>query len=481
MPRVALLQPNADERYGHRQGYASTVRPPETGLAVLSTYLRTYGQHEVVCINPEQSDEELACYAAEFNVVGFTDWFSNHRRVIRIAELVKTRNCKIRIIIGGPNTSGIAQLVLEKYPFIDYVVISDGEDALLGILNELSLSQIPNLWYRSGNEIKFTFQSFIKLSRLPLWDFSSFDNLGERLAEYHKAVAKSREVDFDPWIIPPLAMFSFRGCMKAIKEGVCTYCTSAETVGRALSPTRFWEQLALLRQEYNAGFFYMADDIFPITLRRMEQLAKAKPVSLATPMIRAYGYMPDFIRFNKGQMERMATALRTIGVFNLFFGVESYGLEQITRANKLAVSVEESECVIDSLGKAGVKTTMAYLIGLPGETKESLSTNLSSLERLLATGYVERIYLSVAMALRGTSMFEEFCCTPSIVEEYGRNTDKELSRDDDPDYTLLQRLGVKHLTSLKPSFVNEWLGKMITSAEQYLPPHCVGGFLLESI
>jgi len=481
MPKVALLQPNADERYGHRQGYASTARPPETGLAVLSTYLRTYGQHEVVCINPEQSDEELARYATEFDVVGFTDWFSNHRRVVRIAELVKTRNRKIRIVIGGPNTSGLAQLVLEKYPFIDYVVIKDGEDALLGLVNGLLPSQISNLWYRSGNEVKFTLSSSVKLSRLPLWDFSSFDNLEVRLAEYREALARSEERDFDPWLVPPLAMFSFRGCMKAIREGVCSYCTSAETVGRALPPTRFWEQLALLRQKYDAGSFYMADDIFPITLRRMEQLAKAKPVSLATPMIRAYGYMPDFIKFNERQMERMATALRAIGIFNLFFGIESYGFEQITRANKLAVSIEESERVIKSLGKAGIKTTMAYLVGLPGETKESLSTNLNSQERLLATGYVERIYLSVVMALRGTSMFKEFCRTPSILEEYGRSTGRNLVRDDDLDYTLLQRLGVEYLTSLKPSSVNEWLSKMITSAEQYLPPHRVGGFLLESV
>ncbi len=213
----------------------------------------------------------------------------------------------------------------------------------------------------------------------------------------------------------------------------------------------------------------------------MEQLAKAKPVSLATPMIRTYGYMPDFIGFSESQMERMATALRVIGVFNLFFGVESYGLRQITRANKLVVSVEESERVIKSLGKAGIKTTMAYLLGLPGETVESLSTNLDSLERLLATGYVERIYLSVVIALRGTPLFEEFCRIPSILEEYGRNTGKDLVRDDDPDYTLLQRLGVEYLTSLRPSSLNEWLSKMITSAEQYLPPHRVGGFLLESI
>lgn len=478
MPKVALLQPNADERYGHRQGYASAARPPETGLAVLSSYLPN---HEVVCINPDRSDEEISRQAAEFDLVGLTDWFSNHQRVINIAKLVKIHNEDACMVIGGPNTAGLGGLVLKKYPFIDYVVIRDGEDALLGLVNGVPATQVPNLWYRQDEEIRFTQSAFVNLGRLPLWDFSSFENLNERLAEYREAVAKSGESDFDPWLVPPLTMFSFRGCMKAIKEGVCSYCTSAETVGRALRPNQFWAQLSLLREKYNAGFFYMADDIFPVTLPRMEQIAKAKPANLATPMIRAYAYMPDFIGFNETQMERMASALRAIGVFNLFFGVESFGLEQITRANKMAVSVVESERVIRTLGENGIKTTMAYLLGLPGETKESLALNLRSLETLLATGQVERIYLSVAMALRGTPMFEELCRVPAVLEAYKRDTGDDLLDDDYPNYSLLQRLGVEHLSGLKPTFINEWLEKMIVVSERNLPSHCVGGFLLESV
>ncbi|MFA4873400.1 MAG: cobalamin-dependent protein [Patescibacteria group bacterium] len=480
--KIALLQPNADERYGHRQGYGSEKRPPETGLAILSSYLRVSApNHEMFCLNPDRSDEEIARQAAGLDLIGLTDWFSNHQRVINIARLVKINNEKARVVIGGPNTPGIGKLVLEKYPFIDYVVIRDGEDALLGLANEVPTILIPNLWYRHSDKIHFTQSAYVNLGRLPLWDFLNFENLDERLVEYREEIAKSGEKDFDPWLVPPLTMFSFRGCMKAIKEGVCSYCTSAETTGRALPPDKFWSQLELLKEKYNAEFFYMADDIFPVTLRRMEQLAEAKPAYLATPMIRAYAYMLDFIKFNEKQMERMTTALRAIGVFNLFFGVESFSLEQITRANKRVVSIAESERVIKALGASDIKTTMAYLLGLPGETKESLELNLRSLDTLLATGHVERIYLSVVMALRGTSMFEELCQTQAVVKVYEQETGNVLAEDDYPDYSLLQRLGVEHLSCLKPSLVNEWLEKMITASERYLPSHRVGGFLLEPI
>jgi len=58
--KIALVQPKIDEKYGDRQGYASTRTPPETGLAVLSTYLRTYAsEHDVVCIDPVKTDDVL--------------------------------------------------------------------------------------------------------------------------------------------------------------------------------------------------------------------------------------------------------------------------------------------------------------------------------------------------------------------------------------------------------------------------------------
>ncbi len=479
--KIALLQPNADERYGVRQGYESTTRPPETGLAVLSSYLRAHGHSDVVCLDPDRCDEELSERAAEYDVIGLTDWFSNHERVIWIAKMVKEKNPDAHIVVGGANTGGIAELMLKKYPFIDTVVVRDGEQALEGIVSGTPARLLPNCWYRDGDQVRFTHAAFTPLGTLPLWDFESFEHRDKRLEPYRQQIAKIGEKDFDPWLVPPLTMFSFRGCMKAIKEGVCAYCTSAETVGRALPADTFWNQIALLQQHYSANFFYMADDIFPLSLTRMVQLARAKPVRTPTPMIRAYAYMPDFVAFDDVQMEHMVLALKTIGVFNLFFGVESFGMEQIQHANKAAVALSDAKRVVEEIGSAGIRTTMAYLLGLPGETAQSLEANIDSLKVLLATGHVERIYLSAVMALRGTPMFDEYCRTPAICKHYLRITGKELAGDDNPRYGLLQRLGLEHLTTVSPIALHDCLREMIMTAERHLSRHRVGGFLLESL
>ncbi len=481
MSKIALLQPNADECYGHRQGYASSIRPPETGLAVLSSYITTKApSHEVVCLDPNRTDREIALEASNCDVFGLTDWFSNHKRVIDIAEKTKKLNDRTVIVVGGPNVPGLASLLLQKYPFVDYAVERDGEDTFLGLANGVSIKQLPNLWYRD-NGVQFTKPGFTNLKELPLWNFDCFQALEDRLSEYQQAIAIKGSQDFDPWLVPPVTMFSFRGCMKAVKQGVCSYCTSAETRGRALPPDKFWQQIALLENRYGASVLYEADDIFPVSVQRMEQIAQAKPSQVKTPSIRAYAYMPDFIELDESKIKRMIAALKTIGVFNLFFGVESYGIEQITKANKVAVSIEDSDRVIRQLGEAGIKTTMAYLLGLPGETQQSLQKNINSLEILLGGGFVERVYLSIVMALRGTPLFEQISRHPRINAEYLEQTGKDLATDDYPDYSQLQRLSVRHLTGIAPIEINDWLSRMIITCERYLPAHRVGGFLLKSI
>ena len=50
-----------------------------------------------------------------------------------------------------------------------------------------------------------------------------------------------------------------------------------------------------------------------------------------------------------------------------------------------------------------IRTTMAYLIGYSGETKESLETNLNSLKQFMSMGDIlERVYFSKAVPFRGT-------------------------------------------------------------------------------
>jgi radical SAM superfamily enzyme YgiQ (UPF0313 family) len=476
--KVALIQPNLDEHGNQRQAYGSIERPPETGLAVLGSWANAYSEQdcETKIFDPNRNTEDIAREASQYDIFGFTDWFSNHKNSLKIAKAVKSLNPQTKIVLGGPNASMMPQLILENQPYIDFVVQRDGEDSLVGLIEGRNPKEIPNLWYRTDGKPTFSFPKFTDLKEMPLWDFSNHENADKRLEGYLKA----QNSGSDPWIVPPLALFSFRGCMKAIREGVCSYCTSSEEQGRALPPEKLWQQIRHLNQMHGTEIFYMADDIFPVTSKRIKQIAETKPED-ARARIRAYGYLPDMAEMSQNELEKMAQDLNRIGVFNLFFGSEHYDPNVLSGMNKRGISVDETARIIQTIYDAGgVKTTIAYLLGLPKESRESLETNVQSLEKLMdVDGCIERLYISIGMPLRGTSWFNDLERDQRVKTEYHQQTGKNLAIDDSPDYGLLSRLSLKYRASVSPKEINEYLNRMIDIAKQKMPEYRIGGFMLD--
>ncbi len=393
-----------------------------------------------------------------------------------LAREVKTRNPNVNIVIGGPNASMIPKEIMNNHAYVDFIVSRDGEDSLLGLAEKQSIETIPNLWYRKDGKIEFTFRDYVNLKKMPVWDFQDFQNVDERLKEYLEA----QNASLDPWLVPPLALFSFRGCIKAIKEKVCYYCTSSEEKGRSLSAEKLWEQILHLNRTHNAEIFYMGDDIFPISQRRIQLIADAKPGE-ARARIRAYGYLPTLASLSQSELEVMTKNLQKIGVFNLFFGSENYDINVLSQMNKKGISVEETSRIIKTLNEqGGIKTTIAYLLGLPGESQESLETNLRTLEELLKIdGCIERLYISIGMPLRGTQWAKELENKKEISDEYFKTTGKDLREDDSPNYSLLSRLSIQNLTTVTVSQINKYLEKMINAARQKMPDYRIGGFMLD--
>ncbi len=476
--RIALVQPNLDEKHeNQKQAYGSAERPPETGLAVLDSWIKKYSsqQHSIIVLNPNKAIEKLAEEAAKFDFLGISDWFSNHDNCIFLAKKVKEANQKILVALGGPNASMIPKEILNNNYCVDFVVSRDGEDAFLGLVDGKAIKEIPNLWHRLKEKPLFTFQKYTDLQKLPLWDFSDFRDLEQRLSAYLK-IQNSQQ---DPWLVSPIAIFSVRGCIKALTEGICSYCSSSETKIRLLPAQKFWKQIKVLNDKYGAEYFYVCDDIFPISPKWIKEIAEAKPQE-AKARIRAYGYLPILAALKQSQLEETAKNLKKIGVFNLFFGSENFDEKVLAQMNKKGIRVEETTRVIETIGKEGIKTTIAFLLGLPGESKQSLEKNLKSLEKLLeADDFIERLYISIGMPLKGTPWCKQLETNQKLTKDYKKETGKDLKTDDSPNYKELSRLSIKYTTSTTPQEINEYLDKMINCARKKMPDYRIGGFLLE--
>ncbi len=477
--KIALIQPNLDDKHrGQKQAYGSSARPPETGLAVLSSWVNAYSKkpHDIIVLNPDKDLADIAKEAAEYDLLGITDWFSNHGSCTSLAIKVKALNKQTTILLGGPNASILPAVILKNQVCIDYVVSRDGEDALLALAEQRPIEEVPNLWHRVEGGVRFTRQKYTSLRDMPLWDFSNFQDSEKRMLEYLSV----QNSGLDPWLVPPLTLFAHRGCLKAAREGTCTYCSSAEEKMRNLPPEKLWDQVTNLDNLYGAKIFYMCDDIFPISARSIKQIAEAKPTE-ARARIRAYGYLPILAGLSQRELEQSSINMSEIGIFNLFFGSETYDAQVLSSVNKHSVSLEETSRIIRTLSDfGGIRTTIAFMLGLPGETRASLDTNLRSLNQLLALdSCIERLYISIAMPLRGTSWCKTLEGNKSLMQEYEMGTEKNLSDDDSPDYGLLTRLSVKYSTSVGVGDIREYLNRMTAAAKERMPDYRIGGFLLD--
>jgi radical SAM superfamily enzyme YgiQ (UPF0313 family) len=148
------------------------------------------GQHEIVC---------FSCYI----------W--NIEQTLRIAKNLKKVNPKTKIILGGPEVSFDAKEVLDKSPFIDYIVIGEGEATFKSLLDYLvkgqgKLESIQGIAYRvNGDAIVTHERGLIKdLDRIP----SPFT---DGLAEYDNRI---------------IYYESSRGCPHN-----CRYCLSSTIEG----------------------------------------------------------------------------------------------------------------------------------------------------------------------------------------------------------------------------------------------------------
>lgn len=474
--KVALVQPLSEVK---KLAYAENAQLPETGLAVLASWARAYTltQPDVIVLDPNVPSEVLASKLAKAEIAGLSDWYSNHARCMEIAARVKQLNIKTRTVVGGPNAAMLGSLILRNHLAVDYVVgcraSFDGEEALAGLIDCQPDASIPNLWCRAGDGIRHTGARSTDLEQIPLWDFAEFENADQRLSSY----LASQE---DPWRVSPLAVFSNRGCSKALTEGRRSYCTSCEEGNyRMLSPERFWKQLTHLDHLYGARTFYVADDVFTTSPTRVETLSSAKPTGTWV-RLRAYSYLPYLTGLREGELSRLAQQLGQIGVFNLFFGCESFDPTVLKAANKKAVGVEETARVVRYLHESGVKSTIAVLFGLPGESLESLETNLRAIETILAsTGEAfERLYISYAIPLRGTPLFDQALRNSAITSEYFNSSGKELALDDDPDYHLLVKLAIGQFATVDIDIVRSYQARVIEAAMTAIPEHRIGGFLL---
>lgn len=300
------------------------------------------------------------------DVVGVSCLFSSQsHNAHKVAELVKTYDIEVPVVMGGAHPSAIPQKVLEDQN-VDYVIIGEGEATMLEFLDKWSkgspLDDIEGFAYKTEKEIKLKpRREFIKnLDSLPFpaHHLLPMEEYFNAMTSHASAVMRRRFT----------SMITSRGC-----PFNCVFCSIHTVWGhkwRARSPENVLLEIEHLVNAFKIREVHFEDDNLTLDRRRIEKICDMMigsklDIKWATPNGVAIWTL------NKNLLKKMKKS----GCYKLDFGIESGDTNTLKFIGK-PINLAHARKVIRWTNEAGIWTHGFFVIGFPHEPRKSVYNTL---------------------------------------------------------------------------------------------------------
>ncbi|MFB0544826.1 MAG: radical SAM protein [Asgard group archaeon] len=374
------------------------------GLAYIAAALEQAGHKvNIIDINATKiSDKELIKKVEKSDAIGIGGMITEYRKIINLANFIKEKLPDIPIILGGPCTTTLSSKILEKTK-ADYAVIGEGEVTFVNLIRAIEkgtpLKNIKGLVFRKGNKIIMTRpqEPIENLDEIPFPARHLLD-MEKYIYDYLKTIG-IRLDDYDK--IRSTTMISSRGCPYR-----CTFCDKGMWgyKWRARSPQNIIDEITFLKEKYKVNCIWFNDDTFVIDKKRVEKFSKLMEGLDVTWFCHG--------RVNLMQSKDIFITMRKGNCRVMGFGIES-GDQNVLDNMKKMITLEQTRKAIIYAKEADVKVGGFFILGMPGETRETIDKTLSFARELNLDYYA----FSVATPYFGTEMFERAVKDGLIREE----------------------------------------------------------------
>jgi radical SAM superfamily enzyme YgiQ (UPF0313 family) len=298
-------------------------------------------------------------------VVGFTGWTSLIKKSAEIAKLIKEKLPETLICIGGPHGTAIPEETLQEFKSFDFVMCGEAENTLVELFTtNLAFDKIPNIVSRTKSIYCLPKQIDLDLLPFPAWeefDLNMYNGFNSGLGT---GVGKTLE----------LPVSTSRGCF-----GTCTFCwRQFGRVRRHRSVDSVLNEIERNVADFKChsiNFFdetFVDNNEFEWSIALCEGMIKRQ----LHKKIRWAGEMRVDIK-DPGIFKLMKNA----GCYFMFFGVES-GTEKIRRNVGKIFTNEQISNTISAARDSEINCAAAFILGLPGETEETMMTSIKFAQSL---------------------------------------------------------------------------------------------------
>jgi hopanoid biosynthesis associated radical SAM protein HpnJ len=302
---------------------------------------------------------------------------------LQIIRRMKETKPDLKVAFVGPPVQIKPEESLMASPDIDFIVRGEFDHAVVEFAQGKPLGEIAGVSYRKNGQV-------VHNPSRPALETEELDRLPFATEVYKRdLVIENYNVPF--LLHPYVAFYTSRGC-----PALCTFCLWPQTLSGHAWRVRSSENVArevrqALKLFPQAKEFFFDDDTFNIRKDRVLELcAKFKPL----------GFRWSCTARDHSDYETLK-AMADAGARLLIVGFES-GDPQILKNIKKGATVEMARRFARNCKELGIAIHGDYIIGLPGETKESIERTIEFAKELDS----ETIQVSIAHAYPGTEFYD---------------------------------------------------------------------------
>ncbi len=385
--KIMLLYPRWTGEYGLFAVFAnkSGVYPPN--LVYLAAIAEKSG-HEVRIIDGQVENlplDELVERALEFSpdIIGLTSATPFAHIVYELAEKLKQRISDVPILIGG---SHITILKEEAFsPVFDYAFIGEADESFPAFLQKYEkgegISEVKGILFREGDEVKFTGEA------VPVHDLDALPLPARHLLRVNKykiGTLHGTKVF--------ASIMTVRGCPFR-----CIFCCT-DVFGsgnRKRSPRLVIDEIKSVINDYSIRHFIILDDTLTLDKKHILEICD---------LIIEENLDITFEGSTRANLvdEELISKMAEAGLIRLSFGLESVD-ENIRKIMRKEVPLESYITANKLTNKYDIETLNSCMIGLPGESYDTVKKTLSFLR---SSHEIKQANISIAVPYPGTELYE---------------------------------------------------------------------------
>lgn len=328
------------------------------------------------------SPEEVAKIAMDYGLIFIYTSTGSFANDSAIAALIKETNPDALIAFVGPHVTVLPEESLRQAGAVDFIVRKEFDLPAQRIARGEQFSQVDGVSWRDGETIRHNPDP-------PL--ITDLDSLPYVVDIYR------RDLTIENYYIgylghPYLSLYAGRGC-----PARCTFCLWPQTISdhqyRVRSPQSVHDELARAKEYFpRVKEYFIDDDTFTANAGRA--------VSIARLISRLGITWSTSSRVNASY--QTLKALKESGLRLLMVGFES-GNDAILRNARKGADTSTARRFMRDCRSLGIAVHGTFMLGLPGETKETIRESIDFAKELAP----DTIQVSIATPYPGTELYRQ--------------------------------------------------------------------------